>query len=420
MTFAVVDFETTGILPSHHHRVIEIGVTHVDDDGTITGRWETLVNPQRDLGPQHIHGIRAADILDAPVFSDVAGEFADLLRGRVFAAHNAAFDLRFLQAEFERAGYWLDGGTPSVCTMTLGKNFGLGGTCALAHACTTYGINHLRAHTAGDDSHAAAQLLTEYQRASSTWPGWPEYWERAAHSGRTYVYPSARVTGVAWRARADVPSIPPSFLERISTGILRDQLDGAEAEYLALLDRCLLDGYISVEEGAQLAEVAGELGLARESVEAIHREYFVELERRAWADDVLTEDEKADLVTIGRLLHLSEVEIAAAVDEERPETAGATAQTAFALSPGDLIVLTGDMDRERQAWEAELLSRGFVPHPSVTKKVALVAAADPDSLSGKAKKARDYGIPIVSEQGLRKMLDRLEPIAQKEEHDRHL
>ena len=65
MAFAVVDFETTGILPSYHHRVVEIGVTHVDDDGTITGRWETLINPERDLGPQHIHGIRAADILDA-------------------------------------------------------------------------------------------------------------------------------------------------------------------------------------------------------------------------------------------------------------------------------------------------------------------------------------------------------------------
>lgn len=107
MAFAVVDFETTGLLPSYHHRVVEIGVTHVDDDGTVTGRWETLVNPERDLGPQQIHGIRAADILDAPVFTDIVGEFAELLAGRVFAAHNASFDLRFLQAEFARAGYAL-------------------------------------------------------------------------------------------------------------------------------------------------------------------------------------------------------------------------------------------------------------------------------------------------------------------------
>lgn len=37
MAFAVVDFETTGILPSYHHRVVEIGVTHVEDDGSVTG-----------------------------------------------------------------------------------------------------------------------------------------------------------------------------------------------------------------------------------------------------------------------------------------------------------------------------------------------------------------------------------------------
>lgn len=72
MGYAVIDFETTGILPSYHHRVIEIGVARVEDDGTVSGRWETLVNPQRDPGRQDIHGIRAADILDAPLFSGVA------------------------------------------------------------------------------------------------------------------------------------------------------------------------------------------------------------------------------------------------------------------------------------------------------------------------------------------------------------
>lgn len=256
MAFAVVDFETTGILPSHHHRVVEIGVTHVDDDGEITGRWETLINPERDLGPQHIHGIRASDILDAPVFSDIAGEFAELLQGRVFAAHNAVFDLRFLQAEFERAGYWLNGDTPNVCTMSLGKNFGLGGCSSLVRACERHGIELARAHTAGDDSHAAAQLLSSYQRASASWPGWAEYWQNTAHAGRAYTYPAGARTGVVWKRRTDVPTAPASFIERISTEAMRDEVDGAAAHYLALLDRCLLDGLISVSEGAQLTEAA--------------------------------------------------------------------------------------------------------------------------------------------------------------------
>lgn len=48
--FAVIDFETTGFSPQHHHRVIEVGLVHVSQDGVIEGEFETVVNPGRDLG----------------------------------------------------------------------------------------------------------------------------------------------------------------------------------------------------------------------------------------------------------------------------------------------------------------------------------------------------------------------------------
>jgi len=398
MAFAVVDFETTGILPSYHHRVIEIGVTHVDDDGTITHRWETLINPERDLGPQQVHGIRAADILDAPVFGDVAVEFAELLDGRVFAAHNASFDLRFLQSEFERAGYWLDGGTPNVCTMALGSNFGLGASASLANACSTYRIEHGLAHSAGADSHAAAQLLSAYRAMSATWPGWDEYWVAIAHAGRSYAYPSGSRTGVALKRRSDRAAMQQSFLERISTDAVREAVDGAEAQYLALLDRCLLDGHISAHEGAQLADVANELALTRARVDELHAAYYRSLDERAWADGILTDEERAELAAVAALLQVD-------VTSLESEPSDTMTHLRFTLEIGDMIVLTGEMTRDRSEWEAELRERGFTPHPSVTKKVKLVVAADPDSLSGKAKKARDYGIPIVNEDGLRALLE---------------
>ncbi len=62
------------------------------------------------------------------------------------------------------------------------------------------------------------------------------------------------------------------------------------------------------------------------------------------------------------------------------------------------------MTRSREVWEQELRNLGLVPWAAVTKKVKLVVAADPDSLSGKARKARDYGIPIVNEQTLASLL----------------
>ena len=96
--FAVIDVETTGLFPGSH-RIAEIAVVHVEPDGTVSNRWETLVNPQRDLGPQHIHGIRAADVLQAPVFGDIAHDVMDLLAGRVLVAHNVRFDYRFVSHE---------------------------------------------------------------------------------------------------------------------------------------------------------------------------------------------------------------------------------------------------------------------------------------------------------------------------------
>jgi DNA polymerase-3 subunit epsilon len=66
----------------------------------------------------------------------------------------------------------------------------------------------------------------------------------------------------------------------------------------------------------------------------------------------------------------------------------------------DLVVLTGEMTRARADWYRELGFHGFTTWEAVTKKVKLVAAADPDSLSGKARKARDYGIPVVGESWL--------------------
>ena len=407
MSFAVVDFETTGILPSYHHRVVEIGVTHVEDDGSISARWETLINPERDLGPQHIHGIRASDILDAPLFRDIAAEFIALLEGRVFASHNAAFDLRFLHAEFARAGYWVDDQIPSVCTMRLGTNFGLGASGSLAQACGQHQIALLEAHSAGADSYATAQLLGRYIDASRSWPGWDEYWAQMALTGGSYAYPTGVRTGVPAKRRSEASLVPPSFLERISTDATRDTVDGGAAEYLALLDRCLLDGTVSASEGAQLAEVAAELGLARSVVDELHADYFTELERRAWVDGVLTEAEKFDLRAVGALLQLSDVAIEAATDDLAPEVRAeseAGELREFTLMPGSLIVLTGEMSRARSDWEAELLASGFVPHGAITKKVALLVAADPDSLSGKAKKARDYGIPIVGETWLREFL----------------
>ncbi len=406
MPFAVLDFETTGILPAYQHRVVEVGVVHVDDEGQITGRWETLVKPQRDLGPQSIHGIRAAEVLEAPLFSDIVGDLVNVLAGRTLVAHNAGFDKRFLFAEFERAGYPLDGRIPTLCTMHLANAFGLGGSCSLLHACESFGVGHPRAHSAGGDAYATAELLAAYRHSTVHDRRWQEFWTAHADEAATYSFPAVASNGVLWQGRRTAEQLHVSFLERIAQKVERETAPGAGSEYLALLDRCLLDGLISVSEGGELAAVAHELRLDRATVTELHELHFTSLAAAAWEDGVVTEEERDQLVAVSHALRLPPALVDAALlaPPARPAVDVEGTFERFTLRPGDMIVLTGEMQRMRSEWVDILTDAGFTTHPNITKKVALLAAADADSLSGKARKARSYGIPIVDEAGLARLL----------------
>ena len=74
---AVVDVETTGLYNAD--RVVEIGVVTLDEHGVVLDRFETLVNPNRDVGPVWLHGITASMVAQAPTFDDIAGEVAAVM-----------------------------------------------------------------------------------------------------------------------------------------------------------------------------------------------------------------------------------------------------------------------------------------------------------------------------------------------------
>jgi DNA polymerase-3 subunit epsilon len=401
--FAVLDFETTGLFPGGQDRVIEVAVVHVSPDGRIEGEWDTLVNPGRDLGRQDIHRVRAGDVMNAPTFAQVAPRLVALLQGRVLVAHNAGFDTRFLLAELERAGYRAPTGMITLCTMQLARDFLPGTGRSLADCCAAYDIELDGAHRASVDAAATARLLGAYIATAND----PGFWFAEISEALDYAWPPADAPGIDWYPRPDSahPLTAASFLERITTR-LPDVAGPAEyVDYLALLDRCLLDRHLSGHEAEALSLLADELGLSRRTCEALHLDYFDSLTRLAWSDGILTTDEMGDLVEVGNLLDLSTETIAAALDAapEPADESPADAFSQFELRRGDLVVLTGDMSRARGDWEGELAARGFRPWRAVTKQVRLVVAADPDSLSGKARKARDYGIPIVDEATLAKL-----------------
>src|SRR4051794_14798246 len=157
VTVAVIDVETTGLSPKTD-RIVELGVVLLDDRGEVEAEFETLINPGRDVGPTNLHGIRAADVVEAPTFADVAPYLRSLLTGRVVVAHNALFDLRFLGREFWRAGQPVDL-PPTLCTMRLAPLFFGPGTRSLQALCDFVDIPLEHGHAALHDARVTAQLM---------------------------------------------------------------------------------------------------------------------------------------------------------------------------------------------------------------------------------------------------------------------
>ncbi|MUV39797.1 DNA helicase [Lentibacillus sp. JNUCC-1] len=100
--YAVIDLETTGHSPAKNDKIIEIGLVIVEDN-QILETYSTFINPQIPI-PSFIStltGIKDTDVATAPLFSEVAGHLSQLVSDCYLAAHNADFDIGFLNAAFD-------------------------------------------------------------------------------------------------------------------------------------------------------------------------------------------------------------------------------------------------------------------------------------------------------------------------------
>jgi len=103
MRQVVLDTETTGLEVSQGHRIIEIGCVEIVDR-KLTGRhYHQYIKPERaiDQGALEVHGITEEFLADKPVFSRVADEFMNFIRGAELIIHNAPFDVGFINAELK-------------------------------------------------------------------------------------------------------------------------------------------------------------------------------------------------------------------------------------------------------------------------------------------------------------------------------
>lgn len=160
LDYVVVDVETTGSCAWRTDRITEIGIVHVRD-GRIVEQFESLVNPERPIPPivSSLTNITWEMVRGAPRFGELCDRIVPMLAGKVFVAHNAEFDWRFVTAEVSRAtGQRLEG--ERLCTVRLARQLlpqlRSRGLDALAH---WYGITIHGRHRAGGDARATAAVL---------------------------------------------------------------------------------------------------------------------------------------------------------------------------------------------------------------------------------------------------------------------
>jgi len=401
---AVIDVETTGLFPFRHDRVVEVAAVVIQGDGRIEREFVSLVNPARDIGPSSIHALTSEDILHAPQFGEIAALLVETLSGTVaIAGHNVRFDQQFLESEFSR----VDCPLPeyfSICTLQLAG----GGT--LAECCRDYGIPlEGEAHHALADARGAARLLSilladQPRTAQKLSKCMPIQWPTVRRAGKQPI-----TRDESRRRQAE----PPTFLQRLLARMHNSgepiATDGALMAYAALLDRVLEDRHVDDSEADALIETAAKWGLSGEQIHLAHREYLNQLAIAAVADGVVTDAERRDLKLVARLLgqekqDLDEILREAATKAARPHAGSAPAPSAEASLSGKGVCFTGELQCR---YDGQMISRelaeelatraGLIVMDSVTKKLDLLVLADPHSQSGKAKKARQYGIRIMHE-----------------------
>ena len=123
----ILDTETTGINPREGHRIVEIGCVEMINR-QLTGRsFHVYINPLFEMDQEviNIHGLTNDFLRDKPLFTKVADDFIEFIKGARLVIHNAKFDIGFMDSEF------------SLLKRNIPKTRDM---------CTAVSYTHLRAH----------------------------------------------------------------------------------------------------------------------------------------------------------------------------------------------------------------------------------------------------------------------------------
>lgn len=161
MREVVLDTETTGLDPAEGHRIVEIGALELENH-LPTGRvFHRYLDPERDVPAEAVavHGLTAARLAKEPRFAAVAAPLLAFLGDARLVIHNAAFDIRFLDAELARLDLPPLGLARAIDTVAMARTRFPGAPASLDALCRRFGVDN-----SGRALHGAlldCQLLAE-------------------------------------------------------------------------------------------------------------------------------------------------------------------------------------------------------------------------------------------------------------------
>ncbi|MBP7002412.1 DNA polymerase III subunit epsilon [Amaricoccus sp.] len=161
----VLDTETTGLDPAAGDRIVELGAVELVNHMPTGRTFHAHVNPQRAVPEEAVavHGLTTAFLADKPVFAAVADDFLAFLGEGRLVIHNAAFDIRFLNAEFGWCGRPLLAPGRALDTLDLARRRFPGAANTLDALCRRFGIDNSGRvkHGALLDSELLAEVYLE-------------------------------------------------------------------------------------------------------------------------------------------------------------------------------------------------------------------------------------------------------------------
>jgi DNA polymerase III epsilon subunit family exonuclease len=158
--FVVFDLETSGA-KCPPCRITEIGAYRIEK-GKIVGEFQTLVNPEMLIPPfiTQLTGISDKMVENAPKFAEIATDFLDFIGEAVLVAHNAPFDMRFLNHEIGKVYTDYRVANPNICTVQLSRKLIPNIENHRLHTVAEhYSIYIENRHRAADDAHATAKIF---------------------------------------------------------------------------------------------------------------------------------------------------------------------------------------------------------------------------------------------------------------------